>query len=90
MMDDVKVITDPKTIKLDAIGEINRDIYGRLVQIDDLEIIEMVESKLISIRDELREIINECDTIRERHLKNLENEHKETMKRIKKEKGLKP
>ena len=89
-MNDTKVITDQKTIKYDSISQLNREIYDKLVQIDDVEIMELVVSKLTDIRDELRAITDECDTIRERHFKNLENEHKETMKRIKKEKGLKP
>lgn len=89
-MSDTKVITDQKTIKYDSISQLNREIYEKLVQIDDVEIMELVVSKLSDIRYELRTITDECDTIRERHLKSLEDERKETMKRIKREKGLKP
>ncbi len=90
MMSEAKVITDQKTIKYDSIHQLNMEIYDKLVRIDDVEIMGMVETKLCGIRDELREIINEFENIHVKHMKNAEDEHKEAMKRIKKEKGLKP
>ena len=90
MSESTKVVTDQKEIKKDVLKEIYNEIVVRLIQIDDIEIMGMVETKLCGIRNELREITNEFENIHVKHLKNAEDEHKEAMKRIKKEKGLKP